>query len=447
MLNFTINRRNCKSTRSSNMNLTKLLCKQHKVRPLTFRHFVKETIRFDFVLVENGRESDNILFSYGYGASLPTAAKRRLQHSVHLARRVIQLEQANTSLRSELERERKKRNDLQNEVWTLSAIDIENSFVSIQLNNANQILDQAQQPYDFLISTVRNKEATIRQHQQNVELIEKQLRWNVNTRQCFSDTNLFFVSSSNRESEQERQSLIRTNNQLTKDIEKLLEYQEVRRWKLFNLMSHRSESFSRWKWWKTSFSIYNNKMAKCLTVDHLRLFGVNDVDRWLRRHINQDEQSPSLIRSIIISTIRRRPSSWISKHFGRVHNFHWFLRSRHRTAIPESIPTVQLGLNKESIVKSTKWPIANRCSAPSFCLFLFSGRKKNLSRKSTQQKKCFRIRNKALLMFCVRVVDRFSTNKCSSERTRNHVVESIGSTDSFIFFAANFLRETKDTFS
>jgi hypothetical protein len=31
----------------------------------------------------------------------------------------------------------------------------------------------------------------------------------------------------NRECENERQSLIKTNNQLTKDIEKLLEYQEV----------------------------------------------------------------------------------------------------------------------------------------------------------------------------------------------------------------------------
>jgi progesterone-induced-blocking factor 1 len=66
--------------------------------------------------VENDGDADRILFSYGYGASLPTAAKRRLQHSVHLAKRVIQLEQANTSLRAELDRERKKKGDIQQEV-------------------------------------------------------------------------------------------------------------------------------------------------------------------------------------------------------------------------------------------------------------------------------------------------------------------------------------------
>lgn len=66
--------------------------------------------------VENDADADKILFSYGYGASLPTSSKRRLQHSVHLAKRVIQLEQANTSLRLELDRERKKKIDIQQEV-------------------------------------------------------------------------------------------------------------------------------------------------------------------------------------------------------------------------------------------------------------------------------------------------------------------------------------------
>lgn len=67
-------------------------------------------------LVENDTDAERMLFSYGYGASLPTSAKRRLQHSVHLAKRVIQLEQANTSLRVELERERKNKIDTQQEV-------------------------------------------------------------------------------------------------------------------------------------------------------------------------------------------------------------------------------------------------------------------------------------------------------------------------------------------
>ncbi|CAF1266072.1 unnamed protein product [Adineta steineri] len=137
--------------------------------------------------VENDGDANKILFSYGYGASLPTSAKRRLQHSVHLAKRVIQLEQANTSLRLELDRERKQKSNIHHE-----------------LENANKILDQAQQPYDFLIASIRNKDVQLKKIQDTIDDLEKQLK----------------------ESENDRQSLIKTNNQLTKDIEKLLEYQE-----------------------------------------------------------------------------------------------------------------------------------------------------------------------------------------------------------------------------
>ena len=70
-------------------------------------------------LVDNDGDAEKVLFSYGYGASLPTSAKRRLQHSVHLAKRVIQLEQANTSLRLELDRERKKSVDTKHDVLTI----------------------------------------------------------------------------------------------------------------------------------------------------------------------------------------------------------------------------------------------------------------------------------------------------------------------------------------
>ena len=49
---------------------------------------LKFIIQLSFnILVENDRDADKVLFSYGYGASLPTSAKRRLQHSVHLAKR------------------------------------------------------------------------------------------------------------------------------------------------------------------------------------------------------------------------------------------------------------------------------------------------------------------------------------------------------------------------
>jgi hypothetical protein len=44
------------------------------------------------------------------------------------------------------------------------------------LDNANRILDQAQQPYDFLITTVRNKDAQLKRIQDTIESLEKQLR-------------------------------------------------------------------------------------------------------------------------------------------------------------------------------------------------------------------------------------------------------------------------------
>uniref|UniRef100_A0AAR2K9V8 Progesterone immunomodulatory binding factor 1 n=1 Tax=Pygocentrus nattereri TaxID=42514 RepID=A0AAR2K9V8_PYGNA len=54
--------------------------------------------------MENEDEAERVLFSYGYGANVPTTAKRRLKQSVHLARRVLQLEKQNTLLRRDLER-------------------------------------------------------------------------------------------------------------------------------------------------------------------------------------------------------------------------------------------------------------------------------------------------------------------------------------------------------
>ncbi|CAF1259480.1 unnamed protein product [Rotaria sordida] len=114
-----------------------------------------------FFVVKNGNDANKILFSYGYGASLSTSTKRRLQHSVHLAKRVIQLEQANTSLRLELDRERKRKKMIFNKKF---------------LDNANKILDQAQQPYDFLIATLLKVMKNVimnLQHQEPQKLIHR----------------------------------------------------------------------------------------------------------------------------------------------------------------------------------------------------------------------------------------------------------------------------------
>ncbi|XP_064870579.1 progesterone-induced-blocking factor 1-like, partial [Oncorhynchus nerka] len=54
--------------------------------------------------IDNEEEAERVLFSYSYGANVPTTAKRRLRQSVHLARRLLQLEKQNTLLRRDLDR-------------------------------------------------------------------------------------------------------------------------------------------------------------------------------------------------------------------------------------------------------------------------------------------------------------------------------------------------------
>ncbi len=107
-----------------------------------------------FFVVENEDEAERVLFSYGYGANIPTTAKRRLKQrwslrrslvfenqklifvftdcfhvcvtliigfwmcvcSVHLARRVLQLEKQNTLLRRDLERQAAHSSQISEEV-------------------------------------------------------------------------------------------------------------------------------------------------------------------------------------------------------------------------------------------------------------------------------------------------------------------------------------------
>uniref|UniRef100_A0A3B4F4R1 Progesterone immunomodulatory binding factor 1 n=1 Tax=Pundamilia nyererei TaxID=303518 RepID=A0A3B4F4R1_9CICH len=79
--------------------------------------------------IENEEEAERVLFSYGYGANVPTTAKRRLKQSVHLARRVLQLERQNTSLRRELESHKSQTGQISEEWYLL--ISKENKLESI----------------------------------------------------------------------------------------------------------------------------------------------------------------------------------------------------------------------------------------------------------------------------------------------------------------------------
>ncbi|XP_005727462.1 progesterone-induced-blocking factor 1 [Pundamilia nyererei] len=137
--------------------------------------------------IENEEEAERVLFSYGYGANVPTTAKRRLKQSVHLARRVLQLERQNTSLRRELESHKSQTGQ-----------------ISEELLAANQLLQQTQQPYSYLIETVRQRDAQISILKERVTSLEGN------------------VSSLRKE----RTALEQVRNNMAADLERLLNHQE-----------------------------------------------------------------------------------------------------------------------------------------------------------------------------------------------------------------------------
>lgn len=137
--------------------------------------------------IENEEEAERVLFSYGYGANVPTTAKRRLKQSVHLARRVLHLERQNTSLRRELERHQSQTGQ-----------------ISKELSTANQLLQQTQQPYSFLVETVREKDTQIGALKERVSSLEEELS-------CLR---------------KERNSLQQVKNDMAADLERLLNNRE-----------------------------------------------------------------------------------------------------------------------------------------------------------------------------------------------------------------------------
>ncbi|KAG9262537.1 progesterone-induced-blocking factor 1 isoform X1 [Astyanax mexicanus] len=137
--------------------------------------------------MENEDEAERVLFSYGYGANVPTTAKRRLKQSVHLARRVLQLEKQNTMLRRDLERRS-------------AHVD----QVTEELQTTNQLLQQSQQPYSYLIETVRQRDTRIQSLKERLSQLEEE------------------VSALKKE----KTTLLQVKNNMAADLERLLSHRE-----------------------------------------------------------------------------------------------------------------------------------------------------------------------------------------------------------------------------
>ncbi|XP_041867119.1 progesterone-induced-blocking factor 1 [Melanotaenia boesemani] len=180
--------------------------------------------------IENEEEAERVLFSYGYGANVPTTAKRRLKQSVHLARRVLQLERQNTSLRRELERHQSQTGQ-----------------ISEELSAANQLLQQTQQPYSYLIETVRQRDAQINMLKERVSSLEDD------------------VSSLRKE----RDSLQHVKNDMAADLERLLNHREELAMMKQVLISMRSRQGDALNLLETDKSTFRTAGSRKLQSKHI----------------------------------------------------------------------------------------------------------------------------------------------------------------------------------
>ncbi|XP_073436480.1 progesterone-induced-blocking factor 1 [Dendrobates tinctorius] len=162
---------------------------EQRARLETYEKLEKE---LDDVIIQSAQmedeaEAERVLFSYGYGANVPTTAKRRLKQSVHLARRLLQLERQNSLLIKDLEHQKEQ-----------------TAKVSMELDRTNSLLSQVHQPHQYLIESVRQRDAQIDALKEQISTLEKD------------------VSKINRE----KSSLLRVKNQMAADLEQLLVHQE-----------------------------------------------------------------------------------------------------------------------------------------------------------------------------------------------------------------------------
>nr|XP_020145905.1 progesterone-induced-blocking factor 1 isoform X3 [Microcebus murinus] len=195
---------------SSEKRITELQAQnsEHQARLDVYEKLEKELdeIIMQTAEIENEDEAERILFSYGYGANVPTTAKRRLKQSVHLARRVLQLEKQNSMILKDLEHQK-------DQVTQLSQ----------ELDRANLLLNQTQQPYRYLIESVRQRDLKIDLLTECISQLEKD------------------VSNLNKE----KSALLQMKNQMALDLEQLLNHREelaAMKQILVNMRSKHSEN-------------------------------------------------------------------------------------------------------------------------------------------------------------------------------------------------------------
>jgi progesterone-induced-blocking factor 1 len=135
----------------------------------------------------NDNESEKLLSSYGYGSNIIINSKRRLQQNVNLTKRILKLEQLNTTLRHDLTRERQLNSELKEKIEISQAV-----------------IENTKQPHEFLVRSIQSKEVQIRKQQKIIDKLQNRIN----------------------ETIQEQDKLIKKKNEMSIDIERLLRHND-----------------------------------------------------------------------------------------------------------------------------------------------------------------------------------------------------------------------------
>lgn len=108
--------------------------------------------------------------------------------SVHLARRVLQLEKINVTMRDQLKREEERTSEL-----------------ALELSREKELSENSQQPYNYLVGRVKEQKALLVQSRNKTAKLEADLEALL----------------------KERSVLMETKNQMAADLERLLNHREV----------------------------------------------------------------------------------------------------------------------------------------------------------------------------------------------------------------------------
>ncbi|TRY54366.1 hypothetical protein DNTS_011129 [Danionella cerebrum] len=226
---------------------------EQQARLETYERLEKELddVTMQAAEMENEDEAERVLFSYGYGANIPTTSKRRLKQSVQLARRVLQLEKQNTQLRRDLER-----------------LTAHSSQISEELKAANQLLQQSQQPHSYLIESVQQRDTQIHSLKEHLTRLEEE-------------------TSALRK---DKAALLQVKNSMAADLERLLNHREELSVMKQVLISMRSQQQQQQPLQADGTAIHRTKptqktaMEQHSYVPKPTVFTKKEAPEWYQRH-------------------------------------------------------------------------------------------------------------------------------------------------------------------